>query len=89
MTDNIQALRQAIDKIDQRLAELLNERFSLAGKVIAIKKEQGLPVYAPQREQQIYEQVTAKELDHLDKRTLRAIFERILDESRRTGLKGK
>ena len=50
---SLQELRNAIDQVDQRLIELLNERASLANEVGELKRVEGSPVYRPEREAQV------------------------------------
>jgi chorismate mutase/prephenate dehydratase len=47
------ALREAIDGVDRDLLELLNRRAALAQQVGEIKKREGSPVFRPEREAQV------------------------------------
>ncbi|EKE76741.1 bifunctional chorismate mutase/prephenate dehydrogenase [Gallaecimonas xiamenensis] len=43
-------LRSRIDEVDQALLELLDQRLALVREVGEVKREHGLPIYAPDRE---------------------------------------
>ena len=51
--DALQSLRQRIDEVDRELLGLLNRRAGLALDVGEIKRHAGLPVFRPEREQQV------------------------------------
>lgn len=53
------AQRERIDAIDAQLLPLFLERMECTGQVAEIKREAGLPVFAPKREQEILERVGA------------------------------
>jgi chorismate mutase len=80
---DIEDWRIEIDRIDERLVELLNERSKCAIAIGRIKREQGLPVYSPQREKQVISHVIGQNGGPLDPAAIRRLFERIIDESRR------
>ena len=74
--------RDEIDRIDEQLVRLLNERSQCAIEIGRIKREAGLAVYSPSREKQVIEHVTAVNGGPLDADAMRRLFERIIDESR-------
>lgn len=51
--DRLEACRQQIDSIDQRLVELIQERAQVVQQVSAIKREANLPVTDTGREQRV------------------------------------
>ena len=51
--ENLKPIRSEIDKIDEQILRLLNERARLAKKVGEVKKELGIEVHAPEREREI------------------------------------
>ncbi|NBI42249.1 bifunctional chorismate mutase/prephenate dehydrogenase [[Haemophilus] felis] len=53
MTEGLTQLRQQIDETDQALLNLLKQRLSLVKQVGEVKHQQGLPIYAPEREAQM------------------------------------
>jgi chorismate mutase-like protein len=79
----LEALRTAIDEIDQRLLELLAERVQVVMAVGEYKRKHGLPIYDPERERSILDRLAGAAPRPLDGETVRRVFERLIDESRR------
>ncbi len=50
-------LRTEIDKIDDQLVSLFCQRMDVAAKIAQYKKENGIPVYIPVREQEKLEDI--------------------------------
>src|SRR5574344_1799990 len=50
MNEEVNALRDQIDTVDQQLVALLAERLTLVAGVGEVKSRHGLPIYAPDRE---------------------------------------
>lgn len=75
--------REEINKLDERLVELLNRRAQCALEIGRIKQALGLPVYLPDREAEVIEHVLAVNKGPLQSDAVRRLFERIIDESRR------
>lgn len=80
---DLQRLRDAIDRVDEVLVRLLNQRVKYAIEIGAIKKELGLPIYSPDREKEVLTNVERWSEGPLDPERARRLFERIIDESRR------
>ena len=76
-------LRRRIDAVDQSILKLLHERVGLVMAVGDYKRERGIPVYDPERERALLERLGKAAESPLDAHTIRSIFERIVDESRR------
>ncbi len=76
-------LREAIDHVDEVLVRLLNQRAKYAIEIGSIKGVMKLPVYSPEREKQVLENVERWSEGPLDPGSVRRLFERIIDESRR------
>jgi chorismate mutase len=74
--------RQKIDEIDRKLVELLNERSRWVLEIGRAKRAAGLPLYQPEREQEILRNVEEANTGPLPEAALRRLFERILDEAR-------
>ena len=53
-------IRLKIDAVDEQIIRLLNERADLVHEVGLIKKAQGQPIYAPEREEQVLRALAAK-----------------------------
>jgi chorismate mutase len=80
---DLDALRRAIDSVDARLLELIHERVRLVLEVGEYKARNGLAIYDPERERRLLERLTALAKPPLEPETVRRIFERLVDESRR------
>ena len=50
MNEELNALRDQIDTVDQQLVALLARRLALVAEVGEVKSRHGLPIYAPDRE---------------------------------------
>ncbi len=76
-------LRIKIDSIDIEIVKLLNQRARFANKIGEIKRKYGMPVYVPEREEQVIENVRKNNPGPLSAQAIARIYERIIDESRR------
>ena len=76
-------LRKNIDAIDREMVRLLNERAGCAIALGRIKRDRGLPIYQPAREEEVLGNVQRSNGGPLESEALRRLFERIIDESRR------
>src|SRR5216117_592145 len=77
-------LRKDIDRVDEVLVRLLNERARCVCEIGQMKKEQGLEVYQPEREKQVLEHVRSVASEGpLGAEAIARLFERIIDEARR------
>ncbi len=74
--------RTRIDEADRKLVALLNRRARCVLEIAKLKKALGLPIYEPQREDEIFRNVAATNGGPLDQDALRRVFERIIDECR-------
>ena len=74
--------RAAIDVLDVRILDLLNERTRVVEQIGAVKRECALPVYEPQREEAVFRNVLEHNTGPLPADAVRRIFERIVDEMR-------
>ncbi len=74
--------RVRIDEIDRKLVALLNERAFAAQAIGRLKRATDIPVYEPQREKTIFENVSSNNLGPLPTSELQHIFERIIDVMR-------
>jgi len=80
---DITSLRARIDAVDQQILDLLAERVRIVLEVGEYKRERGLAVYDPVREREMLERLCSKAQVPLDQATVRGVFERLIDESRR------
>ena len=79
---DIEDWRKKIDELDAKLVELLNQRSACAAEIGTLKQKDGQPIYSPERERQILEQVQQLNRGPLGNDALKRLFERILDEAR-------
>ena len=75
--------RKKIDDLDRRLVELLSERAQVAHEIGRMKRAQELPIYEPDRERVVFDNVRGVNKGPLPDRDLVAIFERIMDMMRK------
>ena len=78
----IEELRKRIDVLDRQLVELLSERARAALTIGHLKASTSLPVYEPNREKTIYQNICAANKGPLPDRELTHIYERIIDVMR-------
>jgi chorismate mutase-like protein len=76
-------LRNDIDRVDEVLVRLLNERARVACEIGRLKKELGTEVYQPEREKQVLAHVRGIAAEGpLGPDAIARLFERIIDEAR-------
>jgi chorismate mutase len=75
--------RKHIDDVDRQLVDLLNARTKVAHEIGHIKKEAGLPVLEPSREEKVLANVAEINRGPLTESALRNIFEAIMKEMRK------
>jgi chorismate mutase len=80
--DNINDLRERINSIDDELLRLFNERAKLALEIGRMKKEQGLPIHIPSREEQIITRVQQENPGPLPPTSIARLYQQLIEESR-------
>ena len=76
-------LRNDIDRVDEVLVRLLNERARVACEIGRLKKAQGIELYQPEREKQVIDHVRSVATEGpLGPEAIARLFERIIDEAR-------
>jgi chorismate mutase len=80
--DNIDDLRERINSIDDELLRLFNERAKLALEIGRMKKEQGLPIHIPSREEQIITRVQQENPGPLPPTSIARLYQQLIEESR-------
>ncbi len=80
---DMKSLRRKIDRLDKRIVKLLNNRATYADEIGKIKEKLGLDVYSPEREKQVFDNVSRANPGPLTDEAVRRVYERIVDESRR------
>ena len=84
--------RKKIDEVDRRLVELLSERARAAVEIGRLKRDTNLPIYEPERERGVFENVKGMNQGPLPGKDVVRIFERIMDVMRnvqKEGIGGK
>jgi len=81
MGDRLDPWREEINAIDGDLVALLNRRARAAKEIGDVKRERGEPIFVPDREQAVYERISALNEGPLSDRALRAIWREIMSGS--------
>jgi chorismate mutase len=79
---DIEDWRKKIDELDRELVALLSERAQAAVEIGRLKRNTNLPVYEPDRERAVFENVQQANGGPLPGRDLVRIYERIIDVMR-------
>jgi len=74
--------RKKIDELDRQLVALLSERAHAAHEIGRLKKDAAMPIYEPDRERNVFDNVRKANQGPLPDRELLRIYERILDVMR-------
>jgi chorismate mutase len=77
------ALREAIDSIDSKILQLIADRVRIVLRVGEYKRQRGIDAYDPERERTLLDRLAQEAPEPLEGETVRRIFERLVDESRR------
>jgi chorismate mutase len=81
---SLDELREDIDRVDEVLVRLLNERARVACEIGQLKKQLGVEIYQPDREKQVLAHVRGIAAEGpLGSDAIARLFERIIDEARR------
>jgi chorismate mutase-like protein len=74
--------RRKIDDLDRELVRLLNDRARCVAEIGKIKRQNGLPIQEPNREQEVLQHALEANQGPLDNDALRRLFERIVEEGK-------
>jgi len=74
--------RKRIDELDRKLVELLNQRAQCAVEIGRLKRNTNLPIYEPDREKIILENVCRANRGPLSDDDLKRVYERMIDVMR-------
>lgn len=77
----LSGLREKIDAVDSQIISLLNERARLIVEVGQLKRAEGIPIYAPHREQEVLRKVLAANEGPLPARTVEAVYRELMSGS--------
>ncbi len=80
---DIPTWRRKIDDLDRKLVELLNERARCAREIGRLKQNTNIPIYEPDREKLIYENIHRANRGPLPDRELTRIYARLIDVMRK------
>ena len=79
---DIEDWRKKIDELDEKLVELISERARAAVAIGKLKRDTSMPIYEPDRERIVFENVQEANRGPLPGRDLVRIYERIIDVMR-------
>lgn len=79
--EQLAAFRRQIDELDDRIVALLSERGSVAAEIGKLKAAAGTPVYAPDRESEIYQRLRTINPGPFPERILAAIYRELMSGS--------
>jgi|SRR5499427_7681677 len=79
---DIEDWRRKIDELDRKLVALLSQRARAAVEIGRLKRDTSMPIYEPDRERIVFENVQAANRGPLPGRDLVRIYERIIDVMR-------
>lgn len=80
--ESLAAFRQEIDRLDDRILELLKARVNIAKKIAKVKFDKGLPIRDEQRERELLTKIGSKaEGFKLDPELIKRIFREIIELS--------
>lgn len=79
---DIEDWRQKIDELDRTLVALISERARAAVEIGKLKRNTSMPIYEPDRERIVFQNVQEANPGPLPGRDLVRIYERIIDVMR-------
>ena len=82
MTKTLPELRQHIDAVDAQMLELLNRRAALANEVGLIKRQEGSPVFRPEREAAVIRGLQERNTGPIRSASLAPIWREIMSACR-------
>jgi chorismate mutase len=82
MEKEIDWLREKIDQLDAQILELINKRAELALAIGEVKKSKGLPVFSPEREEELLSRVRERNNGPLKDDAVARVYAKIIEETR-------
>ncbi|HEY5174738.1 MAG TPA: chorismate mutase [Terriglobales bacterium] len=79
---DIEDWRQKIDDLDRQLVRLMNERAQCAHEIGRLKRDSAMPIYEPDRERIIFQNIARANAGPLSDVQLRQVYERLVDVMR-------
>jgi len=77
----LEELRNRIDELDHKLVQLLNERAQVVVEIGKLKSKTGKPIYAPDREKEVFARIAKANEGPLPDRCLLAIWRELMSGS--------
>ena len=74
--------RRKIDELDNQIVRLINQRAAAAQAIGELKRTANLPVYEPQREQDVFDHIRRSNEGPLTEAEILHVYERIVDVMR-------
>jgi chorismate mutase len=71
--------RRRIDELDRQLVQLISERAHCAVEIGKLKRNSSIPIYEPDREQIIFDNIARQNKGPLNQVQLRQVYERLVD----------
>src|SRR5689334_22202593 len=71
--------RKKIDELDRKLVELISQRAQAAHEIGKLKRSARMPIYEPDREQTVFDNVCKVNSGPLSNHDLLSIYERLMD----------
>ncbi len=81
--NELNQLREEIDKIDRQILALLNKRGQIASRVGHIKNSQGLAIYVPSREEEVLSRLKEENQGPFSQDIVEKLFHLIIEESKK------
>jgi len=81
--EELELLRKEIDKIDEQLVMLFEKRMELANKIGDIKKQKGMEVFDPQREEEVIKKAVGRLRNKDLSEELKMFFRSLMDSSKK------
>jgi chorismate mutase len=75
----IEKLRREIDRVDTEIVQSLNKRAGLVVRIKEVKRKANIPLYDPQREEEIFEHLFKVNKGPLFDDDIKRIYEEILE----------
>ncbi len=89
MSDRISDHRRKIDLLDARILELIQARVSETISIRRLKLEAGIPLFTPEREQELILKLVEKSAGRLPPAVVKEIWEAIIQGGKQTGAERK
>ncbi len=85
MTEKISEHRKNIDDLDIKILKLIQDRIDQAIIIRGLKIEQGIPLFTPEREEDLINRLIEKSAGRLPAEVVEDIWKTIIKGGKRTG----